>query len=49
MLYLPDVKERFASQFAEPVDSTPLAFGKLIASEISTWTAVAKAGGIKAE
>lgn len=49
MLNLPDVKERFASQFAEPVDSTPAAFGKLIASEISTWTAVGKAGGIKAE
>ena len=49
MLALPEVRERFASQFAEPVDSTPAAFGKVVTSEIATWTAVAKAGGIKAE
>jgi tripartite-type tricarboxylate transporter receptor subunit TctC len=49
ILGMPDVRERVASQFAEPVGSTPAAFGKLIESEISTWTAVAKASGIKAE
>ncbi len=49
VLSMPDVRERVASQFAEPIGSTPAAFGKLIASEISTWTAVAKASGIKAE
>ncbi len=49
VLNMPDVKERFATQFAEPVYGTPAAFGKLIATEISTWTAVAKAGGIKPE
>ena len=48
-LALPDVKERLATQFAEPVGSTPAAFGKLVIGEIATWTAVAKAGGIKAE
>ncbi|MCE9639054.1 MAG: tripartite tricarboxylate transporter substrate binding protein [Betaproteobacteria bacterium] len=49
VLALPDVKERLATQFAEPVGSTPAAFGKLVTAEIATWTAVAKAGGIKAE
>lgn len=49
ILNMPDVKERFATQFAEPVYGTPAAFGKLIVSEIATWTTVAKAGGIKAE
>jgi len=49
ILSMPDVRERVASQFAEPVGSTPAAFGKLIASEISTWSAVAKASGIKPE
>ena len=49
VLALPDVRERLASQFAEPVGSTPAAFGKLVASEIATWTAVARAGGITAE
>ncbi len=49
ILAQPDVKERLATQFAEPVGSTPSAFGKLVTGEIATWTAVAKAGGIKAE
>ena len=49
VLALPDVKERLATQLAEPVGSTPAAFGKLVIGEIATWTAVAKAGGIKAE
>ena len=49
VLALPEVKERLATQFAEPVGSTPAAFGKLVIGEIATWTAVAKAGGIKAE
>lgn len=49
ILAQPDVRERLATQFAEPIGSTPAAFGKLVADEIVTWTAVAKAGGIKAE
>ena len=49
VLALPDVKERLASQFAEPVGSTPAAFSKLVNAEIATWTAVARTGGIKAE
>ena len=49
VLALPEVKDRLATQFAEPVGSTPAAFGKLVIGEIATWTAVAKAGGIKAE
>jgi len=49
ILAQPDVRERLASQFAEPVGSTPAVFAKLVAGEIVTWTAVAKAGGIKAE
>ncbi len=49
LLEQPEVRERLSSQFAEPVASTPAAFGKLVTGEIATWTAVAKAGGIKAE
>jgi len=44
-----EVKERMAAQFAETIGSTPTAFGRLITDEIATWSAVAKAGGIKPE
>lgn len=44
-----DVRERFAAQHGEIVSSTPQAFGRFIAGEITQWKAVAKAGHIKAE
>ena len=49
ILKQPDVRERFEAQHAEIVGSTPQAFGRFVAAEITQWKAVAKAGGIKAE
>jgi tripartite-type tricarboxylate transporter receptor subunit TctC len=46
---LPDVRERFAVQQAEVVGSTPAEFERFIAREIANWTAVARAGNIKAD
>jgi tripartite-type tricarboxylate transporter receptor subunit TctC len=46
---MPDVRERFEAQHAEIVGGTPDAMAKFVAGEIAQWTAVAKAGGIKAE
>lgn len=45
----PAVRQRFASEGAEVVGSTPEQFGKFIASEITKWTKVVKDAGIKAE
>jgi tripartite-type tricarboxylate transporter receptor subunit TctC len=45
----PEIRERFAGQSGEVLASSPADFRKFIASEISNWKAVAKAGGIKAE
>jgi tripartite-type tricarboxylate transporter receptor subunit TctC len=44
-----DVRERFAAQQAEMVGSTPAEFSEFISREIASWTAVAKAGNIKAD
>jgi tripartite-type tricarboxylate transporter receptor subunit TctC len=46
---MPDVRERFAAQQAEVVGSTPAEFERFIAREIANWTAVARAGNIKAD
>ena len=45
----PDVQKRFTSASADVIGSSPQEFQKVISSEIRTWRAVAKAGGIKAE
>jgi tripartite-type tricarboxylate transporter receptor subunit TctC len=45
----PDVRKRFSSQSAEVIGSSPAQFRTLIGSELATWRAVARAGGIKAE
>jgi len=42
-----DVKERFASQGAEPVGGTPEALSALIKSETVKWKRVIDAGQIK--
>jgi len=45
----PSVRDRFLAEGAEPVGSTPEQFGRFVANEISKWTRVVKAAGIKAE
>jgi tripartite-type tricarboxylate transporter receptor subunit TctC len=42
ILALPDIRERLAAQAAEPIGSTPEAFGAYIKSEIERWGAVSK-------
>lgn len=49
VLQEPSVRERFISESAEPVGSTPEAFAKFVAGEVTKWTRVVKAAGIKAE
>jgi tripartite-type tricarboxylate transporter receptor subunit TctC len=44
----PTIRDRFIAETAEPVGSTPAQFGKFISNEISKWTRVVKAAGIKA-
>jgi len=47
--HLPDVKQRFAVDAADPVGSTPEEFAAFLRSEIARWTKVVKAAGIKAD
>ena len=44
-LQAPETKARFASLMAEPVTSSPQAFGQFMASELSKYEAVVKASG----
>jgi len=46
---LPDVKQRFQLDAAEPVGNSPEQFQAFLASEIARWTKVAKAAGIRAD
>jgi tripartite-type tricarboxylate transporter receptor subunit TctC len=46
ILAMPDVRERFASQAAEPVGSTPEAFRSYIRSEVERWAVVVKKADI---
>ena len=48
-LNAPDTKTRFAKLMAEPMPTTPAAFGQLIASELSKYEAVVKASGARAD
>jgi tripartite-type tricarboxylate transporter receptor subunit TctC len=43
-----EVRERFAQMILDPVGNTSEEFGKIIASDIQRWTAVARAANIKA-
>jgi tripartite-type tricarboxylate transporter receptor subunit TctC len=45
----PTVKERFSTEGADAVGSSPEQFAKFVADEIAKWTKVVKDGGIKAE
>jgi tripartite-type tricarboxylate transporter receptor subunit TctC len=49
ILALPDVRERFAAQAAEPVGSTPEVFRAYIQSEIDRWSAVSKKANVVLE
>jgi len=48
-LDLPDIKERFASQGADPVIMTPAQFGAYIKSEYTKWAKVVKDSGARVE
>jgi tripartite-type tricarboxylate transporter receptor subunit TctC len=45
----PDVRDSFLKQGAEPVGSTPDAFGRLIRADIDKWAKVVKATGAKVD
>ncbi len=47
--HLPDVKQRFAVDAADPVGSTPEEFTAYLRSEIARWTKVVKAANIRAD
>lgn len=49
VLAIPDMRERFAADGAEPVGSTPEEFLAYIRSETAKWAGVIKQAGIKAE
>ena len=49
VLKSPEMRERLASQGAEPVGDTPEQFAAYIKSEIARWAVVVKASGAKAE
>lgn len=46
---LPDVKQRFSADGADPVGSTPEEFANYLRTEIARWTKVVKAADIKAD
>jgi tripartite-type tricarboxylate transporter receptor subunit TctC len=48
-LNAPETKTRFASLMAEPVPSTPSAFGQFMASELSKYESVVKASGARVD
>lgn len=45
----PEMAKRLSAEAAEPVITTPEAFGELIANEIAKWGRIAKEAGIRAE
>jgi tripartite-type tricarboxylate transporter receptor subunit TctC len=45
----PDMAKRLSAEAAEPVNTTPEAFGKLIVDNIGKWGRIAKEAGIRAE
>lgn len=49
ILHLPEVKERFVSDGADPVGNTPEEFARYIRAETEKWARVARDAGIKPE
>ena len=45
----PDFRQRLLDLGAEPIATTPEAFGKLLQEEVAKWTEVVKAAGIRAD
>ena len=45
----PEMAKRLTAEAAEPVNTTPEAFGKLIVENIAKWSRIAKEAGIRAE
>jgi len=48
-LQTPEMRERLATEGADPVGSTPTEFAALIRQEMEKWTEVARAANIKPE
>jgi tripartite-type tricarboxylate transporter receptor subunit TctC len=48
-LAAPDIRQRFTSQGADVVGSTPQQFAQFLGEELRKWASVTKAAGIKAE
>lgn len=46
---LPDIRERLDNLGVDPSGNTSEEFGRIVASDLAKWTAVAKAGNIKAD
>ena len=46
---MPEAREQFAAQGADPVGSTPAQFAQHIRTEVEKWAKVAKAAGLKAD
>jgi tripartite-type tricarboxylate transporter receptor subunit TctC len=49
ILTTPELRDRLAAEGAEPVASTPEAFGRMVREDIAFWRKVAREGGFKAE
>ena len=49
ILRLPDVRERLASQGAEPVGNTPEEYAASIKIDLARWAKVVAAAGIRAD
>jgi len=49
LIRLPDVRERFARDGADPVSSTPAELGERIASELDRWRKVVRASHLRVE
>ena len=49
IMALPDVRERFVAQAAEPVGNRPEEYAAFIQSEIVKWAKVVKEAGLKVD
>ena len=45
----PEMAKRVSAEAAEPVITTPDAFGKLIVNDLAKWSRIARQAGIRAE
>ena len=47
MVRLPEIRDRFATMMVDPVGNTSEELGRIVASDIARWTAVARSANIK--